>query len=81
MFIGLLNVWRVASFSGSLQSICQKPIKCVSLSNQSCQARPALVDINFNKAFFIHLLLVLIIVLEVLALLVTHMLEYKYQIK
>ena len=58
MFIGLLNIWRVASFSGSLQSNYQKPIKCVSLTNQSCQARPALVDINSNKTFSVLLLLV-----------------------
>ena len=60
MFIELLNVCTVGRFGVSLASNSRKPIKYLSLDNQTCQARPALVNINSVKLFFIHLLLVLI---------------------
>ena len=44
MFIGLLNVYTKVSFGELLDS--KGPIKCVSLNNQPCQARPKLVDVN-----------------------------------
>ena len=35
MFIGLLSICTLVSFSGSLVSNSQEPIKCVTLNNQS----------------------------------------------
>ena len=46
MFIELLSVCTIIRFSASLAFNSKEPIKCVSLKNQSCQARPTLVNIN-----------------------------------
>ena len=46
MFIGLLSVYTIASFSRLLAYNSKEIIKCVSLNNWSCQARPTLLDIN-----------------------------------
>ena len=48
MFIGVLSVCTLVSFSRSLPSNYEKPIKCVSVTNIPCQARPAL-DENLIK--------------------------------
>ena len=48
MFIGLLSVCTIGSLSGSLVSIT---IKCVYLTNRSCQARPTIFNINFDETF------------------------------
>ena len=45
MFIGLLSPFTTRKFGESLGSNC---VKCVSLNNPSCQARPTRVNINFN---------------------------------
>ena len=42
MFIGLLGTCTIGNFSKSLVSNLKRPIKCVSLNNQSCKARPTL---------------------------------------
>ena len=36
MFLGLLSVCAIVSFSRSLQSNYEEPIKCVPLTNQLC---------------------------------------------
>ena len=81
MFIGVLSVCTLVSFSRSLPSNYEKPIKCVSVTNIPCQARPAL-DENLikhsNKTLFMHLLLVLISLAEVVTLLMTNMREYVF---
>ena len=40
-----------ARFCGSVASNSQGRIKCVSLNNRSCQARPILTNINSNVTF------------------------------
>ena len=52
MFIGFLSVCTIVSFSEPLASSFEKSIKCVSLNNRPCQARPTLVDINSNETLF-----------------------------
>ena len=52
MFNGLLNACTIVSFSGSLASNFKELVKCISLNNQPCQARPTLADINSNETFF-----------------------------
>ena len=52
MFIRLLNVCTIGSFSSSLASDYKEPIKCVSLNNQPCHARPTFVNINYNETLF-----------------------------
>ena len=52
MFIRLLSVSLIRSFGESLVSNSKGPIKCVSLNNQSYQARQKLVDINSNETLF-----------------------------
>ena len=74
MFIGLLSACTMRNFDKSLISYSKEPIKCVSLNNRLCQARPTLVDINSNKTLFI--IFILISVVEVLTLLMIHMLEF-----
>ena len=48
MFIGLLSICTIGSFSGSLASNSNGPVKCVSLNNQPSQAISTLVNINSN---------------------------------
>ena len=52
MFIELLSICTIVSFSVSLVSNSRGPIKCVSSNIQPCRARPTLVDINSNKTLF-----------------------------
>ena len=52
MFIGLLSACKIGSFGKLLDFNSKGPIKCVSLNNQLCQARPTLVNINFNQPHF-----------------------------
>ena len=52
MFIGLLSACTIASFSKSLASNSKGHIKLASLNNQPYQARPTIVDINFNDILF-----------------------------
>ena len=52
MFIGLLSVCTILSFGEFLLSYSKRPIKCVSLNNQPCQTRPAIVHINSNETIF-----------------------------
>ena len=54
---------------------------CATLNNHPPQARATLTNINSDKTRFIHLLLVLISVMEVVTLLMIHKLEYVFQIK
>ena len=80
ILIGLLNVCTKASFCESLVSNSKGPIKCVSLNNHPCQARPKLVNMNSDETLFTHLLLVLISVVEAVTQLMTHMIEFVFQI-
>ena len=50
VFVGLLSVCLI-NFSESIVSNSKGLTKHVSLSNQSCQARPMLVDINSDETF------------------------------
>ena len=52
MFIGLLSICTTWSFGESLVSNLNKPKKSVSLNNQPCQVRPALVAIYYNENIF-----------------------------
>ena len=52
MFIGLLSVYAIVRFSGSLAFNSKQPIKCLSLSNQPCETRLTLVDINPHEVLF-----------------------------
>ena len=49
IFIGLLSAFTRAIFGESLTSNSDGCMKCVSLYNQPCQARPTLVDISSNE--------------------------------
>ena len=49
MFIELLTVCTLVSFSVSLISNSQEPILCLSLKIERFQARPTLVNINSNE--------------------------------
>ena len=82
MFVGLLSVHKIVSFGKSLAPICKEPIKCVSLNNQSCQAKSRIVNIHSDKTFFfIDLLLALINVERIVILLMIHILEFVLQIR
>ena len=52
MFIGLLSACTIGSFGESLASNLKRPIKCVSLSNKPCKARPTIVKINSDTTLF-----------------------------
>ena len=52
MFIGLLNVCAIGSFGESLVSNSKGPLKCLTLNNQPCQARPMVVNINSDETLF-----------------------------
>ena len=52
MFIGLLSACTIGSFGESLVSNLKRHVKCVSLNNQPCKARPKIVNINSNKTLF-----------------------------
>ena len=43
MFIGLLRIWAIGRFGASLASNYKEPIKCISLNNETCKARPTLL--------------------------------------
>ena len=49
---GLLNIYTVVSFNGSLPSNYKEPIKYVTLNNQPFQTRQTRVDINSNETLF-----------------------------
>ena len=49
MFIRLLSLCTIVRFGEPLVSNSKGPIKCVSLNNQPCQARPTLVNINSDE--------------------------------
>ena len=61
IFTGLLSICVIGSFKESLVS----NLKCISLKNQPCKARLTIVNINSDKTIFMHLLLVLISLVEV----------------
>ena len=53
MFIELLlSTCTVGSIDASLASNSKESIKCVSLNNEPCQARPTPVNINSNQVFY-----------------------------
>ena len=52
IFTGLLKVCTVKRFDESLVSSFEGSIKCVSLNNRSCQARPTLVNSGINETLF-----------------------------
>ena len=52
LFIGLLSGCISGRFDWSLASNSKGPIKCVSLNNRPCQARPKLVIMNSNEPLY-----------------------------
>ena len=50
MFIGLVSVCKLISFSRSLHSNYKELIKCVTLNNQPCKARTE--AINSDESLF-----------------------------
>ena len=52
IFIWLLKVCTVKSFGELLASNFEGSIKCVSLNNRPCQARPTNVNSSFNITLF-----------------------------
>ena len=52
MFIGLLSVCTTGHFGESLVSYSKGSIKCVSLNNHPCQAKPTLVYKNSDETLF-----------------------------
>ena len=50
--IGFLRIHTIGNLSESLLSNSEESIKCVSLNNQPCQARPTLVNVNSNKPLY-----------------------------
>ena len=52
MFIGLLSSCIIESLGESLVSNLNRPIKCISLNNQTGKGRPALVSINSDGTLF-----------------------------
>ena len=78
MFIRLLNVCKLVSFSRSLASNSQEPINCITLKNQPFQAGPTLADINSNETYFIHSRFMLISVAEVVTLLI---IQYRCEVR
>ena len=78
IFIGLLSICTIPGLGESLVYNPKGPIRCVSLNNQPCQARPTTAKKTLMKLFFIYLVLVLISVVEVVILLMIHMLEFVF---
>lgn len=52
MFIELLSICTVVVLADHLQSNYKEPIKCVTLNNRPCQARPTLCNIDSNVTLF-----------------------------
>ena len=52
MFIRLWSTCTIGSFGESLVSNLKRLVKCVSLNNQPCKARPPIVNVNFDKTLF-----------------------------
>ena len=78
MFIGLLSICTKGTFGESLVSILKGPIKCVSLNNHACQARPTLVNINSDKTIFYPLTVSMV---DVVTLMMIHMYKIVFQMK
>ena len=55
MFIRLLSAYTIGSFRESLLSNLKLTIKCVSLNNQLCKARPTLIHMNSNGPLYYQL--------------------------
>ena len=54
MFISLLTSCSIECFSESLAFNPKGAMKCVSLNNQPCQTRTAIVNVNSDKIFSIY---------------------------
>ena len=52
MFIGILSACTKGLFDGSLASNSKGYWNCESLNNQSCQAKPTLININSNEPLY-----------------------------
>ena len=65
LFFRLLSIWATGTFDSLLATNYKEPIKCVYLNNPPCQTRPTIVNINSGETLFIHLLLSLTSVVEV----------------
>ena len=50
--VGLLRICEIVSFGKSLASIYKGPLKCLSLNNQTCQARPTILKKNSDETLF-----------------------------
>ena len=81
MFIGLLSISTLVSFSRSLHSNYKESIRYVTLNDHPCKARPTLVDINSNKTLFHSFTTSVNKCGEFSTLLMIHMLDFVFQIK
>ena len=52
IIIRLLSVCTIGSFEESLVFNSKGPMKCLTLNNQPCQARPMVVNINSDETLF-----------------------------
>ena len=52
MFIRLLLLYTAGAFGRPSASTSKGPIKCKSLKNRPCHAKPTLADINSNETLF-----------------------------
>ena len=71
MFFGLVSACTIGGFRDLIASDLKELIKCISLNNQRCKTRPAIID----------LLIVLTRAVEVVTLLMILMLEFMFQVK
>ena len=67
---------RVIGFVGSNKNII--PLKCVSMNNQECKIRPAIMDINSNGPLFYHYSVLVNNAVAVVMILIIHMLNYVF---
>ena len=81
IYIGLLSVCTIGSIDESIVSNSKGPIKCVSLNNRPCQARPTLVNINSDETHFYKSTLNVIKSGGIVTLSIIHILEFVFQIK
>ena len=52
LFIGLVSTYTIGCFGEWLAFNSKRPIKCVSLNNQPCKSKPALVNIYSDETLF-----------------------------
>ena len=80
---GLLSVCTIGSFVESLASDAEGRLRCISLNNQSYQARQTLVNINSNQLLYypFTVSVTLNVVEAVILSMIIHLLEHVFQIR